>query len=86
MPSMASSLKIQLLLLAIGLIPRAWAYCAEDEPCVHMQVIHSTNKDVFSKRAVEVQLANRSDVAYYAQCKLPSPILSSPGSIQPNQY
>lgn len=60
---------IQLLPLAISFLPGAWAYCAEDEPCVQMQVIHSTNKNVFSKRAVEVQLANRSDVAYYAQCK-----------------
>lgn len=70
---MASSLMIQLLPLAISLLPGAWAYCAEDEPCVQMQVIHSTNKNVFSKRAVEVQLANRSDVAYYAQLNIGTP-------------
>ncbi|ROW12445.1 hypothetical protein VMCG_00821 [Cytospora schulzeri] len=73
MPSMASSLKIQLLLLAASFLPSAWAHCAEDEPCVHMQVFHSTNKNVFSKRAVEVQLANRSDVAYYAQLNIGTP-------------
>jgi hypothetical protein len=38
--------------------------------CIHMPVIHSTNTKFFSKRAVEVRLANRSDVAYYAQCRL----------------
>ncbi|KUI65031.1 Candidapepsin-3 [Cytospora mali] len=73
MPSMASSLMIQLVLLAISFLPRAWAYCAEDEPCVHMQVAHSTNRNIFSKRAVEVQLANRSDVAYYAQLNIGTP-------------
>lgn len=72
MPSMASSLRTQLLLLATSLFQGAWAQCAEDEACVHMQVIHSTNKNVFSKREVEIQLANRSDVAYYAQCKVSS--------------
>ncbi|KAK7735328.1 hypothetical protein SLS53_007559 [Cytospora paraplurivora] len=65
---MASSLRNQLLLLAASLLSGAWAQCAEDEACVHMQVVHSTNKNVFSKREVEIQLANRSDVAYYAQC------------------
>lgn len=38
-----------------------------------MPIVHSTNKNIFSKRAVEVQLANRSDVAYYAQLNIGSP-------------
>ncbi|KAK7720365.1 hypothetical protein SLS63_009912, partial [Diaporthe eres] len=51
----------------------AWAQCAEEESCVHLPVVHSTNKNIFSKRAVEVQLSNRSDVAYYAQLNIGSP-------------
>ena len=35
--------------------------------CVHMKVVHSTNQNVFGKRAVQFNLANRSDVAYYAK-------------------
>lgn len=71
MPSMASSLPLQLLVLAAGFFQGTLGgFCAEDEACVHFPVVHSTNKNVFPKRAVEVQLANRSDVAYYAQCKL----------------
>ncbi len=41
--------------------------------CVHMQIIHSTNQQYFSKRAVEFTLANRSDVAYYAKRTALSP-------------
>lgn len=70
---MASSFIIQLLLLATSFFYGAWAQCAEDESCVHLQVVHSTNKSIFSKRAVEVQLSNRSDVAYYAQLNIGSP-------------
>lgn len=33
-----------------------------------LPVVHSTKPGLF-KRAVELELANRSDVAYYAQCK-----------------
>ena len=39
-----------------------------DIGCIHMPIIHSTNVNHFSeKRGVQLQLANRSDVAYYAQ-------------------
>lgn len=34
---------------------------------MHLPIIHSTNVNVFNRRAVELQLANRSDVAYYAE-------------------
>ncbi|KAK7698540.1 hypothetical protein SLS64_012408 [Diaporthe eres] len=70
---MASSFSIQLLLLASSFFYGAWAQCAEEESCVHLPVVHSTNKNIFSKRAVEVQLSNRSDVAYYAQLNIGSP-------------
>ncbi|KAK3944354.1 hypothetical protein QBC46DRAFT_361276 [Diplogelasinospora grovesii] len=43
------------------------------EGCIHLPVIHSTNTNYFSKRAVELQLANRSDVAYYAQLSIGTP-------------
>lgn len=70
---MASSFSTQLLLLASSFFYGAWAQCAEEESCVHLPVVHSTNKNIFSKRAVEVQLSNRSDVAYYAQLNIGSP-------------
>lgn len=70
MPSMAYSRSLQLLLLTVGFSASVWGYCAEDESCIHFPVVHSTNKKMFPKRAVEVQLANRSDIAYYAQCKI----------------
>ena len=39
-----------------------------DVGCVHLPIVHSTNVNYFSsKRGVQLQLANRSDVAYYAQ-------------------
>lgn len=69
---MASS-TIQLLLLASSFFYGAWAQCVEDESCVQFPVVHSTNTNIFSKRAVEVQLSNRSDVAYYAQLNIGSP-------------
>lgn len=69
MPSMAYAFSLQLFLLTVSLFQGALGYCAEDEPCIHFPVVHSTNQRIFPKRAVEVQLANRSDVAYYAQCK-----------------
>ncbi|KAJ2897972.1 secreted aspartic proteinase [Zalerion maritima] len=40
---------------------------------VTLPVIHGTNERRFGKRAVEVQLANRSDVAYYASIDIGSP-------------
>jgi hypothetical protein len=43
-----------------------------DDGCVHMPIVHSTNVNYFSnKRGVQLQLANRSDVAYYAQRTYP---------------
>ncbi len=64
---MAPGLIAQALLLAV-----VGAVAAQDpvdihDGCIHMQVIHSTNTNYFSKRAVEFDLANRSDVAYYAK-------------------
>ncbi|KAG6365676.1 hypothetical protein INS49_007287 [Diaporthe citri] len=70
---MAPSFTLQLLLLASSFFYGAWAQCAEEESCVHLPVVHSTNSKIFSKRAVEVQLSNRSDVAYYAQLNIGSP-------------
>ncbi|KAK3680987.1 aspartic peptidase domain-containing protein [Podospora appendiculata] len=43
------------------------------EGCIHLPVIHSTNLSYFSKRGVQLQLANRSDVAYYAQLSIGTP-------------
>lgn len=41
---------------------------AHDDGCVHLPIVHSTNANHFSKkRGVQLQLANRSDIAYYAQ-------------------
>ncbi|KAL2128651.1 hypothetical protein VTI74DRAFT_8897 [Chaetomium olivicolor] len=45
-----------------------------DDGCVHLPVVHSTNANYFSsKRGVQLQLANRSDVAYYAQLSIGTP-------------
>ncbi|CAK7239646.1 MAG: hypothetical protein STHCBS139747_001080 [Sporothrix thermara] len=41
--------------------------------CIHFQVVHSTNTAHFGKRAVELSLANRSDVAYYAKLSFGTP-------------
>ncbi|KAK3334234.1 aspartic peptidase domain-containing protein [Cercophora scortea] len=46
---------------------------ATHEGCIHLPVIHSTNLNYFSKRGVQLQLANRSDVAYYAQLSIGTP-------------
>ncbi len=56
-------------LLAQALLAAAWANAqdVDHQGCIHMQVIHSTNKQYFAKRAVQFDLANRSDVAYYAK-------------------
>ncbi|KAK1751284.1 putative aspartic-type endopeptidase [Echria macrotheca] len=45
-----------------------------DLGCVHLPIIHSTNVNHFSeKRGVQLMLANRSDVAYYAQLSIGTP-------------
>ncbi|KAK3313697.1 aspartic peptidase domain-containing protein [Apodospora peruviana] len=44
-----------------------------DKGCIHLPIIHSTNVNYFSKRGVQLQLANRSDVAYYAQLSIGTP-------------
>ncbi len=59
-------------LLVQALLAAAWAKAQDQdadshEGCIHMQIIHSTNQKYFSKRAVQFDLANRSDVAYYAK-------------------
>ena len=44
-----------------------------DIGCIHLPIVHSSNVNQFSnKRGVQLQLANRSDVAYYAQRITPS--------------
>lgn len=44
-----------------------------DEGCIHLPIIHSTNVRHFTeKRGVQLKLANRSDVAYYAQRTSPA--------------
>ncbi|KAL1878582.1 hypothetical protein VTK73DRAFT_7760 [Phialemonium thermophilum] len=43
------------------------------EGCIHMPIIHSTNPQHFGKRAASVALANRSDIAYYAQLTIGNP-------------
>ncbi|KAK0752932.1 aspartic peptidase domain-containing protein [Schizothecium vesticola] len=45
-----------------------------DEGCIHLPIIHSTNVRHFTeKRGVQLKLANRSDVAYYAQLSIGTP-------------
>ncbi|KAK4650928.1 hypothetical protein QC762_701370 [Podospora pseudocomata] len=47
---------------------------AHDDGCVHLPIVHSTNANHFSKkRGVQLQLANRSDIAYYAQLSIGTP-------------
>ena len=66
-----------LSLLLRALLAAAWAASpvraqegeSHDAGCVHLQIVHSTNAKVF-KRAVQFNLANRSDVAYYAKREL----------------
>ncbi|KJR89229.1 candidapepsin-4 precursor [Sporothrix schenckii 1099-18] len=41
--------------------------------CIHFQIVHSNNAQHFTKRAVELSLANRSDVAYYAKLEFGTP-------------
>ncbi|PSR76472.1 aspartic peptidase domain-containing protein [Coniella lustricola] len=75
MPSMASTLRLQPLLAAIGylFLGTADAQCSAGEPCHHMPIIHSTNEKILSKRAVEVQLTNRTDIAYYTALNIGTP-------------
>lgn len=52
-----------------------------DEGCIHLPIIHSTNVRHFTeKRGVQLKLANRSDVAYYAQ-RTPPPFPPSPPTL-----
>lgn len=48
-----------------------------------LQVVHSTNAKYFGKRAVELSLAVRSDVAYYAKRAYSAPHLSPPAPPPP---
>jgi len=68
---MALSLLLGALLAAAWAAGPAWAQeeASHDAGCVHLQIVHSTNAKVF-KRAVQFNLANRSDVAYYAKREL----------------
>lgn len=63
---------IFILHLIIGVYCHVSAFERRDSHYVKLPVVHSTNKKVFSdfgdRRAITtVPLANRSDVAYYAQ-------------------
>ena len=45
----------------------------DDSSWVTLPIIHGTNEEHFGKRGVEVELANRSDVAYYASLDIGTP-------------
>jgi hypothetical protein len=68
---MAVSLLFSAWVLLLALFCRhttALEQLSHDDGCVHLPIVHSTNVNYFStKRGVQLQLANRSDVAYYAQ-------------------
>lgn len=69
---------IFILHLIIGFYCHVSALERRDSHYVKLPVVHSTNKNVFSdfgdKRAIAtVPLANRSDVAYYAQLNIGTP-------------
>ncbi|KAI1773646.1 acid protease [Hypoxylon cercidicola] len=69
---------IFILHLIIGVYCHVCALERRDSHYVKLPVVHSTNKKVFSdfgdKRAITtVPLANRSDVAYYAQLEIGTP-------------
>lgn len=72
---MVSFLHSQPLLAAVGglFLGTAAAQCAANEPCHHMPIIHSTNQKFLSKRAIEVQLTNRTDIAYYTALNIGTP-------------
>jgi len=57
-----------LLLALLSSHATALQQVIHDDGCIHLPIVHSTNVDYFStKRGIQLQLANRSDVAYYAQ-------------------
>ncbi|KAI6087214.1 acid protease [Hypoxylon rubiginosum] len=69
---------IFILHLIIGVYCHVSAFERRDSHYVKLPVVHSTNKKVFSdfgdRRAITtVPLANRSDVAYYAQLNIGTP-------------
>ena len=45
----------------------------DDSSWFTLPIIHGTNEKHFGKRGVEVELANRSDVAYYASLDIGTP-------------
>ncbi|GAB1320892.1 Aspartic peptidase domain-containing protein [Madurella fahalii] len=73
---MAVSLLLSASVLLFALLCRHVAAQHEphDDGCVHLPIVHSSNPKYFSsKRGVQLQLANRSDVAYYAQLSIGTP-------------
>ncbi|KAK4097477.1 acid protease [Parathielavia hyrcaniae] len=74
---MAFSLLVPASVFLLALFCRhgtALQQLTHDDGCVHMPIVHSTNVDYFSsKRGVQLQLANRSDIAYYAQLSIGTP-------------
>ncbi|KAL1841551.1 hypothetical protein VTJ49DRAFT_6924 [Mycothermus thermophilus] len=76
----ASILYSSALALLLGLVRHVAAVVpvlqttTHDEGCIHLPIVHSTNVNFFSnKRGVQLQLANRSDIAYYAQLSIGTP-------------
>ncbi|KAK4153518.1 putative aspartic-type endopeptidase [Chaetomidium leptoderma] len=68
------SASVLLLAVACSYVSALQQQIIHDDGCVHLPVVHSTNANYFSnKRGVQLQLANRSDVAYYAQLSIGTP-------------
>lgn len=72
-PSLFSSFALLLALCHGGFAAQSPSIATHDQGCIHLPIIHSTNVNYFTKRGVQLQLANRSDVAYYAQLSIGTP-------------
>lgn len=76
---MAASILYTVSVLLLGLVHHVAAAALpqptpHDDGCVHLPIIHSTNVNFFSgKRGIQMALANRSDIAYYAQLSIGTP-------------
>lgn len=70
--SLLSSLVFLIALFCFGVAGQDQTI--HDVGCIHLPIVHSTNVGHFSsKRGVQLALANRSDVAYYAQLSIGTP-------------
>lgn len=74
-PSFPVLLQLALHVTLVTCLPPSinWTSDGTDDSWVTLPIIHGTNERHFGKRAVEVQLANRSDVAYYASIDIGDP-------------